>query len=325
MKKPFKKPRKLWTPEEVEYLVGNYGSTTNKSLADYFDRTVGSIEVKAKQLDLKKDEEHIGKANRKWSDEDIDFLKTNYGKLTAREIASHLDKKLYMIQRMAHHYNLTNSKDPSKSRANSRRNWLPQEVEYLIDHYQVTEQKEMALHLGRPLASIQKKMEYLGLKKYDRSGNWSPRDTEYLDAHYELTPMDVMTTYLGRSIGAIKVKACERGLSRDVATYIEREVQIILQQLGIPFKAQETVRGFVADFKLADNKLIEVHGDYWHCNPRIYPEPKNEIQKAKVRIDKVKHQVYTKLGYDVLYIWELELNENRAEVVERIKQFAVQG
>lgn len=81
-----------------------------------------------------------------------------------------------------------------------------------------------------------------------------------------------------------------------------------------------------------DNKIIEVNGDIYHANPKIYKS--NDLirfwgynDKAKLLWDKdyQKFQEYKKLGYDVLYVWEKDINENFDKVKEMIKNFIDRG
>ena len=61
--------------------------------------------------------------------------------------------------------------------------------------------------------------------------------------------------------------------------------------------------------------LIEVHGDYWHGNPHFYNEDGsngkralNEIQKNKILKDSVKLEFALNHNFEVIYIWEEEIN-----------------
>lgn len=61
--------------------------------------------------------------------------------------------------------------------------------------------------------------------------------------------------------------------------------------------------------------LIEVNGDYWHGNPIMFNEDGsdgkrmlNDIQKNKIKKDKSKYDFAINHGFDVIYIWETEIN-----------------
>lgn len=81
-----------------------------------------------------------------------------------------------------------------------------------------------------------------------------------------------------------------------------------------------------------NNKIIEVNGDIYHANPKIYKS--NDLirfwgynNKAKLLWDKdyQKFQEYKQLGYDVLYVWEKDINENFDKVKDMIKKFIERG
>ncbi|MAG25534.1 hypothetical protein CMI47_08150 [Candidatus Pacearchaeota archaeon] len=76
------------------------------------------------------------------------------------------------------------------------------------------------------------------------------------------------------------------------------------------------------DFWIVDtNILLEVNGDYWHCNPKVYVNgPINEWQKTAQRRDYLKRQYAKDMGYHLIYIWEKSINENDYHAFNRIKE-----
>lgn len=85
------------------------------------------------------------------------------------------------------------------------------------------------------------------------------------------------------------------------------------------------------DFFLKDTgKVIEFHGDYWHCNPSIYTSDQlikigNEYKKVtkvwdddRIRVDYIKKVPYVK---DVLIVWQKEYTDNSDEVVDKCMKF----
>lgn len=317
--------RKIWTQEEIEYLINNYSKYTNPQLAKHLDRTVGSIERKAGFLNLKKDDDFSLKVRVKDADK-IEFLRNNYGKLTLKELAEQTDWTVGNVNaKLIYHGIRPKTEKSLKSVSKTKRAWTKEEESFLLNHYLHMEQQDIAKELGRTLRSIQKKMSAMNLKKYKRNENWTDEEVEYLKENYMKTPMVQQMKALGRTYSAIGYKAREIGLSRDTSTSIEREVQFILESYEIAYRSQQEIRGFIADFIIGEDKIIEVHGDYWHCNPLIYSEPKNDTQRNKIKVDKIKHRVYTELGYKVLYIWEYDLNNHFEKCVNDIIDFAVLG
>ena len=75
------------------------------------------------------------------------------------------------------------------------------------------------------------------------------------------------------------------------------------------------------------NLIIEINGDYWHCNPLIYKETDiitypNNIKKCAKAIwkkDKVKQNYITNKKYELLIVWENEINENKHNLSDFFK------
>lgn len=77
---------------------------------------------------------------------------------------------------------------------------------------------------------------------------------------------------------------------------IEWIVAAELDSRSIAYEQQVMVAGWLSDF-VSDNTVIEVDGDYWHNLPGV-PER-----------DALKDIDYRALGYDVIRIWEHEIND----------------
>lgn len=74
-----------------------------------------------------------------------------------------------------------------------------------------------------------------------------------------------------------------------------------------------------------NDKIIEIFGDYWHCNPLKYDEDyitrkgitaKEIRENDAIRIDKIKN-----LGYDVLVCWEHDIVNNEKETMNKMINF----
>lgn len=102
---------------------------------------------------------------------------------------------------------------------------------------------------------------------------------------------------------------------------------ILMNSVGlkeeIDFYHQFYVREIKAiyDFKISGKKiLIEVDGDYWHCNPNgKFPEPIYKAQKANLVQDKIKEQWCVDNGYKLLRFWEKDINELPEWVIEQLR------
>lgn len=73
----------------------------------------------------------------------------------------------------------------------------------------------------------------------------------------------------------------------------------------------------IYDFYLPDhNILIEVDGDFWHCNPREYDSSVCKTQEINIANDAFKNQWATDNGYTLLRFWEHDIKNN----IKHIKQ-----
>lgn len=92
---------------------------------------------------------------------------------------------------------------------------------------------------------------------------------------------------------------------------IEAFVKEILDDLGVKYKFQAYVDGYIPDFLLPKSKIIiECDGDYWHTS-----------SAAKKR-DARKDRVYNRNGYDVIRIPfnSTELRVHRDRVEKRVRR-----
>lgn len=108
-------------------------------------------------------------------------------------------------------------------------------------------------------------------------------------------------------------------------TSIERKVENKLNEMGITdFNFSQILnRKYQYDFRIGSNILLEVHGDYWHGNPKKYGDdknlkPLNEQQKNKISQDKVKEKYAKDSGWILFVLWEDEINNGDWSVLKEI-------
>jgi G:T-mismatch repair DNA endonuclease (very short patch repair protein) len=83
-------------------------------------------------------------------------------------------------------------------------------------------------------------------------------------------------------------------------------------------------------YLLNTNKLIEVNGNYWHANPKIYLETDlisygHHWTKTAAEIhlkDKQKNDFATQNGFEIMVLWEDEINKNFEQIKKRVLQYA---
>jgi G:T-mismatch repair DNA endonuclease (very short patch repair protein) len=106
----------------------------------------------------------------------------------------------------------------------------------------------------------------------------------------------------------------------------ERVMKSVLSELSVQNHYNFILdKRYQYDFRIINtNIIIEVQGDYWHCNPKIYPNgPVSERQKFKIQRDIEKRKYAEECGYAVVYVWEDEL-KNDIELVKEKVMYEIQ-
>jgi len=121
----------------------------------------------------------------------------------------------------------------------------------------------------------------------------------------------------------------------------EKLIQSILEKDGITFLKHKnfklTKSYHQADVVIEPDKVIELFGDYWHCNPKDFirngrlksgfkPNDKitgGVIAKDKWKKDKEMVEHIEKQGYRVLIIWESKLEKELDKTTKKILKFAL--
>jgi len=97
----------------------------------------------------------------------------------------------------------------------------------------------------------------------------------------------------------------------------ERELKIILKELGIKFKQSYKYKGYYFDFYLPElDILVEVDGVYWHGKGLSWGEL-NETQKNSRTNEKKKNKLCFDSQKPLIRLWGDEINKNI--VVSKLK------
>lgn len=105
---------------------------------------------------------------------------------------------------------------------------------------------------------------------------------------------------------------------------IEIKIREFLSSENIVFNQEAQIEAnskWLFDFHIiSTNLLIEVNGDYWHCNPKIYSTPINQYQKWAIRRDFAKKDYAKSKGYYSIHIWEHDIENDFNSVKQHIKE-----
>ena len=102
----------------------------------------------------------------------------------------------------------------------------------------------------------------------------------------------------------------------------ERFIRQTLEKLGMKFTPQFGIDQLLYDFHITGTSLlIEVQGDFWHANPRVYPNgPVYHSQKSNVLRDNFKRRKARDNGYWVWYVWEYDIVTEPQRVENELRQ-----
>jgi G:T-mismatch repair DNA endonuclease (very short patch repair protein) len=92
----------------------------------------------------------------------------------------------------------------------------------------------------------------------------------------------------------------------------EIRIQSILNEMGISYTANGFLYSYNWDFIFKNKLILEIQGDFWHGNPKLYK--KDDILLNGLTVDMVWKKDYRKkkkvenYGYRVYYLWETDIN-----------------
>jgi very-short-patch-repair endonuclease len=109
---------------------------------------------------------------------------------------------------------------------------------------------------------------------------------------------------------------------RNSKTKLEERFEQILVDLNIEFKYQHQLSNAIFDFLIIKNNvLIEVDGDFHHCNPNTkHKIPTFPIQIKTVGNDIRKNLLAEENDIKLLRFWESDINNNTEWVINELKR-----
>lgn len=100
---------------------------------------------------------------------------------------------------------------------------------------------------------------------------------------------------------------------------LEKTVESFIKETDAHYVSQQTIKTtggrFVVDFIINNNTVVDVHGDYWHCNPQYYSSNYYHKQIRKTaeeiwEIDEFRKNELENMGFSYFVIWENHKNKN---------------
>lgn len=300
------------TGEEFEFIKDNYTSMSAPQIAKELGRSLSFVYKRLKQIDDFKTEA--------WSDEDVEYLKENYLFKTYKEIGEKIGRSKSGIEGKLRQLGL--SKD------DNAKPWTEQQISILRENVDRLSYIEISKLIRRTPQSVRKKARTLGLLDEKFQGHHKLKKEQQLfiiNNAMRMTDTEFARKY-GVSVEAVEEVRKKHGvvkIGNEVKgkTNIESVVAEYLDELGVQYIYNKPLANYRPDFKIIEKDIIiEVQGDYWHCNPYVYQDgPKDENQIRHIVSDYYKKCYFLSRGYEILYVWEHDINNRLADVKEKIK------
>lgn len=320
--KGIENPRK-WSFEEIEFLKQHYSSMKSSDISEKYltKRTVSQINDYAiKMLHLHKDivikEKPVvtKKKKPKWTQQEIDIIVNNYCTMKTDDIISmfNINKKRHEIVAFANKMGLKKDSDFRKqirieTAMNNLKNIPSQKGEnspVWVERHSIN-----CDYCGKELKLTQYKIDFTKMHFCDTkcAGKWrSENCVGEANNNFGKTWSDESKRKQAEN-SARTIANFHNMNKRTVPEIICAE---ILEQHNLKYDEQFLIKYYVVDYKLDNGLIIEVQGNFFHCNPRMNLQ--NSRKDFIIRKDKSKH-TYIKKYYncETLYLWEEDLKKNK--------------
>ena len=112
------------------------------------------------------------------------------------------------------------------------------------------------------------------------------------------------------------------GEFKQTKTKPHKEMYSILVKLNIDFREEEIVHSWAFDFYLPKyNTYIEVDGDYFHSNPKLYPNgPITKTQKINAYRDNKKNEFCIVNNLKLIRFWESDILNNKEYIICKLEK-----
>lgn len=114
-----------------------------------------------------------------------------------------------------------------------------------------------------------------------------------------------------------KAVAAQRATGRPGRAYnqLEAKLAAMLDAAGVAYRWQFPLGPYVYDFLLPNRTLVEVHGTYWHADPRRYdPKALTPDQRRNLLHDIDKRFFAAGKGYRLRVVWEADFRKDKPTI-----------
>jgi hypothetical protein len=151
---------------------------------------------------------------KNYTQEELEYIKTNYINMTAQELAAKLNKSIGSIN------NATRKMGLIKQRHNK---WTDDEILFLKNNYLNMTSEEIACYVNHTVDAINTMRDKLNLV---RNQSWSDSEIKFLKDNFESTLFSELSTVLNRTEAAIRAKCFELKLFKNIP-WTDEEISFV--------------------------------------------------------------------------------------------------
>ena len=109
------------------------------------------------------------------------------------------------------------------------------------------------------------------------------------------------------------IKTIEKCAMNNTNSKPQQIVDSLLDKNNIVYQKEKGIVYFNVDNYLEDDLMVEVQGDYWHCNPNKFDKKITKQQFDRISRDKAKHTyIVNNYNKEPLYIWECDTYKRKS-------------
>ncbi len=191
------------------------------------------------------------------------------------------------------------------------------ELKFILDNKDTLTYKEIAECVRRSPAFVYRRIHKY-CENYSKSVGYASKltneDLEFLKQNYNSYSNDELCAMFDLHVNTLIYWKNKLNIPTysGKRTSIEKVIFDSLASLKYEFKEQFNFSRWRADFYIESfNLVIEVNGDYWHCNPKLYnSENSNKTQIYNFNRDQIKYKYLKSLGLKLCVLWEIDIKNN---------------
>ena len=191
------------------------------------------------------------------------------------------------------------------------------ELKFILDNKDTLTYKEIGQCIGRNSTFVHRRIhKYCNnhSKSVGYASKLTESDLEFIKQNYNYYSNDDLCAMFNLHVNTLIYWKNKLNIPTysGKRTSIEKSIADSLIAQNYEFKEQVNFSKWRADFYIESlNLIIEVNGDYWHCNPKIYDSKNsNKIQIYNLNRDQIKYEYLKSLGFKLCILWETDIKQN---------------